>query len=59
MLNFDDFLLAKRSLNEKIHKRGDKWVVTNKAGTEVLGTHDTRGEAVDQLQAIEASKHKK
>lgn len=43
-------------LLETIIKRGNKFVVMNKAKTRVLGTHPTRGKAVDQLQAIEASK---
>jgi hypothetical protein len=41
-----------------IEKRGDKWVVLSKAG-KVLGRHDTRAEAVKQLQAVEASKHRR
>lgn len=43
-------------LNEKIQKRGNKFVVTDSSGSKVLGTHDTREDAVNQLQAIEASK---
>lgn len=43
-------------LMEKIRKNGDKWEVTNEAGTKVLGTHSTREDAVEQLQAIEANK---
>lgn len=43
-------------LLESIVKRGSYFVVTNKAKTRVLGKHKTRGEAVNQLQAIEASK---
>jgi len=42
-----------------IRKRGSKHVVTNKAGTRVLGSHSTRKAAVRQLRAIEASKKKK
>ena len=41
-----------------IKKRGDKWVVTTEDGR-TLGTHDTRAEAVRQLQAVEASKQMK
>ena len=41
---------------DKIRKRGSKYQVTNQAGTEVLGEHDTREEAVKQLAAIEAAK---
>jgi len=43
-------------INEKIVHRGNKWVVMNKKGTKVLGTHPTREKAVKQLQAIEISK---
>ena len=46
-------------LEKKIMKRGNKWLVTNEAGTEVLGTHNTRADAVRQLAAIEASKHRR
>lgn len=45
-------------LNEMIKKRDGKFVVLNKAGDKVLGTHSTRKEAVAQLQAIEISKAK-
>lgn len=44
------------ALNEKILKRGSKWVVTDKSGKKVLGTHPSREKAVKQLQAIEISK---
>ena len=44
--------------NRVIKKRGDKWVVTTEDGR-TLGTHDTRAEAVRQLQAVEASKQMK
>lgn len=45
-----------QEINEKIQKRGNSWVVLNKKGTKVLGTHSTKKEAVAQLQAIEISK---
>jgi hypothetical protein len=44
------------SLDEHIEQRGNKWVITNKTKTKVLGTHDTKEKAVNQLQAIEANK---
>jgi hypothetical protein len=44
------------ALNEKVLKRGNKWVVTDKSGKKVLGTHPSREKAVKQLQAIEISK---
>lgn len=46
------------SINEKIEKRNGKWVVLDSSGKKVLGTHSTKKEAVDQLQAIEISKNK-
>jgi hypothetical protein len=45
-------------LNEVIVKRGDKWLVMNKAKTKTLGTHDTEAAAKKQLAAIEINKHK-
>lgn len=42
-----------------VRKRGSKFVVTNKAGTRVLGTHKTRAAAVRQLRAVEAAKHRR
>lgn len=42
-----------------IKKRGNKFIVTDKSGKKVLGTHSTRAKAVKQLQAIEASKKRK
>ncbi|MDR7537437.1 MAG: hypothetical protein QN183_13860 [Armatimonadota bacterium] len=39
-----------------IEQRGDQWCVLDEAGQRVLGCHDTREEALDQLRAIEASK---
>jgi len=49
----------KVELEKKIVKRGNKWLVTNQAGTEILGTHDNRADAVRQLAAIEASKQRR
>lgn len=42
-----------------IRKRDGKWVVTDKSGKKVLGTHNTRREALNQLKAIEASKRRR
>jgi hypothetical protein len=39
-----------------IKKHGNKFVVTNKAGTKVLGTHPSKEKAAKQLAAIEISK---
>jgi hypothetical protein len=41
-----------------IKKRGDKFVVTDKSGTKVLGTHPSKKKAAKQLAAIEISKAK-
>lgn len=41
-----------------IKHEGSQWVVYSEAG-EVLGKHDSKADAVAQLQAIEANKHKK
>lgn len=46
-------------LQEKVLKRGDDWVVTDKEGKKVLGTHESKNKAMRQLRAIEASKHMK
>lgn len=46
-------------LSEKIMKRGEKFVVTDSAGKKTLGIHDSRKDAIAQLQAIEASKARK
>jgi hypothetical protein len=39
-----------------IKKTGQGFKVTDKSGKKTLGKHKTKAEAVDQLQAIEASK---
>lgn len=48
------------SINEMIEKSGNVWKVFSKKKVngkrKLLGTHKTREKAVDQLQAIEASK---
>jgi hypothetical protein len=49
------------SINETIEKHGSVWKVYSKKKVngkrKLLGTHPTREKAVDQLQAIEASKN--
>lgn len=50
-------IAAESLISEHVYKRGDKWVVTNKAGNKVLGTHPDKASAVKQLQAIEIHKH--
>lgn len=39
-----------------IRKNGNKFEVTNKSGTKILGTHSTKKAAEKQLAAIEISK---
>lgn len=56
MISYKEF---NKILVEKVVKRGNSWVVTNEAGTKVLGTHPTRKEAIGKLKAIEISKHLK
>lgn len=52
VVSFSDY----QELNEMIKKRGSKWVVTDKSGKKVLGTHPSREKALKQLRAIEISK---
>jgi hypothetical protein len=52
IISFSDYEM----LTEKILKRGSKWVVTDKSGKKVLGTHPSREKALKQLRAIEISK---
>jgi phage-related protein (TIGR01555 family) len=42
---------------DSVEQRGNKWVVLSEAG-KVLGEHDNRQEALEQLRAIEAAKHR-
>lgn len=42
-----------------IKKRGSNYVVTNKEGTQTLGTHPTEEAAKEQLAAIEISKQQR
>lgn len=41
-----------------IYHRGGKWEVRKRDSKELLGTHDTREEAVKQIQAVYASEEK-
>jgi hypothetical protein len=43
-------------IQEEIHKRGEKYVVTTEGGGRVLGTHPTKEKALKQLAAVEISK---
>ena len=45
----------KKSTNEVVEKKGDKWVVKSKSG-KLLGTHKTEKEAQAQLTAIHLNK---
>jgi hypothetical protein len=42
-----------------VRKRGSKWVVVSHTTGEVLGTHDTPGEAYAQLAAFKHSKKRR
>lgn len=42
-----------------IISHGNKWAVVTKDGKKILGIHDTYEEALIQLHAIEAAKHKR
>lgn len=56
-INFRDWEDGKKSyLQEKIKKRGNKWIITTKDGSKTLGTHDSKNDAIKQLQTIEANK---
>lgn len=48
-----------KHLIESIRKRDGGFVVTNKAGTKVLGKHESYKKAKAQLAAIEISKAKR
>lgn len=39
-----------------IKKSGDKFIVTDSSGEKILGTHESKEQAIKQLQAIEISK---
>lgn len=38
-----------------IKKQGDKWIVTKKGGNKVLGKHESRSKAEQQLKALYAN----
>lgn len=43
----------------KIKRVGSKYQVTEPVTGKVLGTHDSRGEALKQVQAVESKRKKK
>lgn len=55
MLEFNEFI----DLQEKIKEENGKFNVYDSEGKELLGSHDTKKEALAQLAAIEISKAKK
>ena len=55
MLKLDDFV----SLYEKIKEENGKFNVYDSEGKELLGSHETKKDALAQLAAIEISKNKK
>ena len=42
-----------------IRRRNGKFLVTDSSGERVLGTHETKDAALQQLRAIESNKHKR
>ena len=54
MNSFKEFV--NDTISEHIEHKDGKWIVTNKSGTKVLGTHDSEKQAQKQLAAIEISK---
>lgn len=59
MKSFSDYLNESgiEPMVEFVEKRGDKWVVLDHTRTKVLGTHDSKEDAEEQLRAIEANKN--
>lgn len=49
---------SNHEVNEKIVHQGDRWLVFTKDGKKLLGSHESRKDARDQLAAIEISKNK-
>lgn len=47
------------NFSEEIKKRKGEYIVTNKEGDKILGTHKTRKQALKQLAAIEISKQQR
>ena len=43
---------------EMVQRRKGKFVVTDSTGSKVLGTHESKSDALAQVRAIEASKHR-
>ena len=54
MLEFNEFI----DLQEKIKEENGKFNVYDSEGKKLLGSHDTKKEALAQLAAIEISKAK-
>jgi hypothetical protein len=42
-----------------IKHSGNKWIVTDSSGEQILGTHESKTKAIRQIQAIEASKEER
>ncbi len=55
----ETYILAQADLEKEavIKQEGDEWVLYDSEGEEVLGRHDTKEEAKEQEQAIQANKH--
>jgi len=50
---------AKAMISKRIRAKGTKYEVTDNSGKKVLGTHNSRADAIRQLAAIESAKLKK
>ncbi len=46
-------------VEKKVAKEGNEWVVRSESTGKVLGRHKRKQDAMEQLRAIEANKHKK
>lgn len=55
----ETYVLQQADLEKEavIKQEGDEWVLYDSEGEEVLGRHDTKEEAKEQEQAIQANKH--
>jgi len=51
-------LLVKRDVAKRIEHRNGKWIVTSSDGSKILGTHDSKEDAIRQLVAVEENRDK-
>src|SRR3990167_8541467 len=57
MAKADEVMTMATRLDMMVKHEGDEWVVYDKSGKKVLGRHKSKQDAMNQLAAIEASKH--